>query len=129
VLGSRGEEKDSNMALDIITGSFVIPSGQSLSQAVPIPEVQLLTLYVPGTWTTANITYRVVLGGVTYEVSDETTFLSAAGPVSGSPRAITLSGFLIPAGAEKLQIRSGTLTLPVNQAAERTIPYAIRRFG
>lgn len=91
-----------------------IAANASLSNAIQLSGRAVAGIFIPSTWTTANLTFQASPDGVSWsEVYDvgnnETTYQVTAGAFcSGSP-----SDFV---GLNWLKIRSGTLAAPVNQA-------------
>lgn len=96
-----------------------IANGASLSDAVDLKNNRLSYIQMPGTWTTANLTFQVSEDGETYnnlynDAGTEYTVTAAASQVL----RLTLHDWL---AVRYLKIRSGTAGSPVNQAAARTL--------
>lgn len=96
-----------------------ISNGQSLSPEINLEGFRLAGLFMPASWTTANITFQSsnVSGGTFQNVFDS----------AGNELTLTASGNCvitdIPeiAPLQYIKIRSGTSATPVNQGADRTI--------
>lgn len=103
--------------------SATIASGASLSGAVLLGPCRLCGVQLPGTWTTAAITFEVsVDGGTTFKplydlYGTEYTAQAAADRWVGLP----VSDF---AAYDAVKIRSGSVASPVNQAADRALVVA-----
>lgn len=101
------------------TKSVQILAGASLSNEVDLNGHQVVAIYMPGTWTTANLTFSAsnVTGGTFNNVYDsagnELTVTAAAS------RTLVDIPELEP--IRFLRIRSGTSGTPVNQLADRTL--------
>lgn len=102
-----------------------IASGQSLSDIVELrPQGRagactLATIVMPSAWTSANITFQGSVDGQTFgnvydDSGAEVTVAAAASRVI----VVTASYFW---GIRWIRLRSGTSSVPVNQAAQRTL--------
>jgi hypothetical protein len=99
-----------------------IASGASVSSLVTLPNRCMPTaIVIPGTWTTANLTFQVTLdGGTSYGNrrdefgSEVAATVTAAGDVIDLPPA---QWFWV----KTFRIRSGTSGTPVNQGGARTL--------
>lgn len=105
--------------------SVTIASGASLSAAVHLAAGMLLGVILPAVWTAANLTLQASADGVTYadvydKAGNEVTITAAAS------RCITLDPWDF-AGVRYLKIRSGTASVPVNQAADRSLTLLVGR--
>lgn len=96
-----------------------IPSGGSLSGAVPIEGASMGTILMPAAWTAADLTFQHAesKGGTFVDATDE----------SGTEIALTVAASKsVPIPPEVMvcpwiKIRSGTSGTPVNQDAAREL--------
>lgn len=101
------------------TKDAVISSGQSLSAAIDLEQLNITGFQMPSSWTAAKLTFQVSADGVTY---------ADAVDASGNELQVTVSaskfvGVDLPelSGIRFLKVRSGISGTPVSQAADRTI--------
>lgn len=102
-----------------------IASGAALSDAIDIGTGELVAIVMPAGWTAASITFAATV--------DDTNYLSV-NDAAGSEVAVTspaadkhiLLSFAGIKGLGKTKLRSGTVGVPVNQAAERVITLVIK---
>lgn len=105
---------------------FVIPISTALSQIALVNYRDIVAFHMPAAWTTAGLSFLAGLLDTNvdsvFDASGEITLPAAA------DRYITLEAALIAKlnSAKYLQIRSGTVTTPVTQAAARTIRAYLR---
>ena len=102
-----------------------IPSGDDISDAVDIGSKELVGISMPDGWTEASITFAATV--------DDTNFLSlndAAGsevavllPLADKHIALSFAGIK---GLSKIRLRSGTVSTPVNQGADRVITLILK---
>ncbi|MGJ4888941.1 hypothetical protein ACQR1Y_12145 [Bradyrhizobium sp. HKCCYLRH3099] len=105
--------------------SATILNGASVTSDIALGAKALIGLEMPGSWTAANLTFRVSTdGGQNY---------SNLYDASGNEYTVTVAAgryvYLDPGvfiGINMLQIRSGTSGSAVNQGADRIIKLAIR---
>ena len=117
-----------NNARDRWTYPLVILSGQNVSDEILVGAANLVGLYLPAEWTTANLTMQVGEDGAAW---------SNVYDAAGNEVTLTVSGagtyIALPAGAFNalgyFRLRSGTSGTPVNQGATRTILAALRPFN
>lgn len=109
----------SSPGMNFGTVDAVIAINQSLSAAVNIGDSKACAIFMPASWTAANLTFQVSNDGTNwFDLYDkdgtEYTVVAAAG------RSIVLpmSDWI---GIERIKIRSGTTAAAVNQAAARTL--------
>lgn len=105
----------------LITTTVTIASGASLSGAADLDQFTLAAVVLPGTWTTAGLTFQVTYDGTNYfDLSDKDGELAISSSVAVASKAIALEPykFLRVAG---VKVRSGTSGTPVNQAADRVV--------
>ena len=100
---------------------FTIASGASLSDAVDLAGFSYFALEMPAEWTAANLTLQAMGPSGTYrdvydDGGNEVTITAAANRVI----AISTSQLKIKP-LTKVKFRSGTSSIPVNQAAARDI--------
>lgn len=100
------------------SGTVLIANGAALSDAYPGYMAGNVAIQMPAAWTAANITFQVqgAPGAAFAELSD------AAG--AAISLAVTTDEALpVPqlAGWYAFKIRSGTVGVPVNQGADRTL--------
>lgn len=107
-----------NPHLYFATGSVTISNGASLSGALDLEGLVPVSLLLPAGWDAANVTFQVSYDGSTYynlkDVDGEVSY----------PAAVDTCISLNPAtfvGARYLKVRSGTLSVAVNQTADRVI--------
>ena len=105
----------------ITTITATIASGASLSGNIDLGTARLGRIVMPAAWTTADITLQTSFDGVTWSVDSlydkdgaEYTIKAAAARSVLIPLADMLS-------VRYLRVRSGTLALPVVQAAARSL--------
>jgi hypothetical protein len=101
--------------------SVTILSGASDSDAIAITPGTGLLLQIP-TWDSASLTLRASLDGTTYQglfqINGEISVAVTTGAKAVLLRPDVLGGVIF------LKLRSGTNATPVNQTADRLIPYA-----
>lgn len=101
------------------TKSSTIANGAALSAEIDLESYRQIAIYMPSTWTTANLTFQGsnVTGGTFQNIYDsagnELTITAAAS------RILTDIPELSP--FRYIKIRSGTSGTPVNQGGARTI--------
>jgi len=106
------------------TRTVVIANGASLSGAVDLGGRKLAAIVMPDTWTAAALTFQASPDGVTYyNVYDGATERSLTVAASYYSALNVSSGWV---GIRWLKIRSGTASVPVNQAAARTLTLVIQ---
>jgi hypothetical protein len=104
---------------DFTTTTATIANGTSLSNAVYLGSSDLISIIMPSSWTTANITYQFSIDGVNfYDAYNTTAELSSTAAVAS--RIISINSANYDAG-RYIKIRSGTSATPVNQAADRIL--------
>ena len=112
--------------------SATIAAGQSLSGEVNLGEKQLVAIYMPSSWTAADLTFQSSPDGGTTWCELYTTDGAAADAAAAfqvhSPTA-SLCIAIDPTklrGVNCLKVRSGTSGSPVNQAAQAVLTLATR---
>lgn len=108
---------------------ITIANGEALSGVLNVGERVPLLIYMPGTWTSAALTFQVSPDGTTfYDLYDDSgTEVSVASAAVAASRAIYLAGVVsLLAGAKFFKIRSGTSGSPVNQGGARSLTVACR---
>jgi hypothetical protein len=116
------------LSIGITLQPATIAAGQSLSGAVSLGALTLVGISMPGTWTTAPLTFQVSPdGGTTWQelydgAGNEVTIQAAA------------NQFVIPLadpsylwrGVNMVKVRSGTSAAPVVQSAGAVVNIATR---
>lgn len=104
-----------------------IASGTALSDSIDLGNGSLIGIIIPNVWTAANLTFEAYKADSTTLVNcytsdgTELTYTAAASRwIIAKPTDF--------AGIQKFKIRSGTSGTPVNQAADRLLYLAIRRY-
>ena len=101
------------------TKDAVILSGQSLSAAIDLEQLNIATIIFPASWTTADITFQTSADGVTYsDVINDSGVEVKRTPVTGKAMGVSIPEL---SGVRFLKVRSGTSASPVNQGADRTL--------
>lgn len=101
------------------TKDAVILSGQSLSAAIDLEQLNIATIIFPASWTTADITFQTSADGVTYsDVINDSGVEVKRTPVAGKAMGVSIPEL---SGVRFLKIRSGISGSPVNQGADRTL--------
>lgn len=105
-------------AQDVIS-TATIASGASLSGAIDLGTARLAGIYMPSSWTTANLTYQASTDGTNWfelydNAGNEYTTTVAAGEAVIVPVSDTI-------GIRYIKIRSGTSGTPVSQGADRVL--------
>lgn len=105
----------------------VIPNGAAASSSIQLNGATLVGVFVPATWTTANLGVEVSRDGSTwapaYDAAGELiTFVVAAG---GTYIALPAGAFN---GIEYVRFTSHNAGTPVNQGGNRTIVAVLRPF-
>jgi hypothetical protein len=102
--------------------TVTIDNGASLSNELDLGEARAGSIIMPAAWTAASLTALVSRDGVTYsslyDEFDAEWAILTANIVAGRARALPLQLFL---PHRWLKFRSGTVALPVNQGAARTL--------
>ena len=103
---------------------LVIASGAAVSGEVDLRGLILCGIYMPGTWTTATLTFQVAETDNDGESGTYANVYNASGVEvevqAAASRYIQLDPVTF-AGAAWLKVRSGTSGTPVNQGADRTL--------
>jgi len=102
-----------------------IAMAQATSGEIDLGSYESIGIYMPNTWTTANLTFQVAtkLGGTYYDLYDYTG-TEVAVPATAK-QAITLQAASFePWNA--LKIRSGTSSAPATQGADRIIYVCVK---
>lgn len=113
-----------NVQSVLVSVSFTIAEGGSLSTGVDLKGATIVGIVMPAAWTTGNLTMQASADGEDYnDVYDrygtETNIPVAANRhVNLSPAELTSMRYV--------KLRSGTSGTPVNQAAARTIILVVR---
>jgi hypothetical protein len=108
------------------TVSATIANGASLSGAVALSGRAAIRILMPGSWTTANLTFQVSMDDATYY-----NLYDSAGNEVTVAAAAAIAIVLDPAtfcGCAYLKIRSGTSGTPINQAADRALSVVAKAF-
>lgn len=111
------------LSVGITLTPVTIVSGAALSGPAALGALTLVGISMPAAWTAADMTFQVSPdGGTTWQELFD-----------GAGAALTIKGaagqFVIPIadpsylwrGVNMIQVRSGTVAVPVNQAADRII--------
>ena len=111
------------------TVAVAIANGASLSVEVNVGPFRIVGIQMPAGWTAANLTLQALVdqpagnppAPVFGDVVDTagTELVLAAAPAAGKYVAIADTAAL--QGLGRIKVRSGTLALPVAQAAARTL--------
>jgi hypothetical protein len=109
----------------VTAGTVVIANGASLSGDVALGtggERQLVGIQMPAAWTAASLTFAVSSDGVTFVPLywDGAEYVIAAGGGAAASLGVSLEPSAF-AGWPFVRVRSGTVGVPVNQGAERTL--------
>lgn len=95
-----------------------IASASSLSAAIDLGERRAVRIITPASWTAAALTFQVSYDGTTWDdLYDENGTEVSYTLVAGKSMRLPISDWL---GVRHLKLRSGTSTVPVNQAAARS---------
>lgn len=121
------------MPTDVYTVTAVIPTGASASQPISFAEYHTISLWMPAAWTAATLAMQASLSGAepASDADWRTIFTDTAELAlpAGAGRVLSVpAGILVPAGARWVRLISGTVATRVNQAAQRDILAAFRRF-
>lgn len=105
------------------TKSAVIASGASLSDAVNLGLKRIIGIVMPSAWTAAAITLQGSVDGTNYFDlhNDSGTEISITVAASRFVLITTRGWPAVP----YVKIRSGTTSVPVVQAAERTVTLVV----
>lgn len=107
---------------------YQIDSGSALTDVIDLQHYLLTGIIMPGSWTTANLTFAASAesDGTFVPVYDdagtEYTVTAAAS------RCIQIDPVKL-AGARYIKVRSGTSGSPVNQGADRLLTLVLRTDG
>jgi len=102
-----------------ITRDAIILSGQSLSAAIDLEQLNIATILFPAAWDAADITFQTSPDGVTYgDLINDSGVEVKRTPTPGKSMGLNIPEL---SGVRYLKIRSGTSASPVNQAADRTL--------
>jgi hypothetical protein len=105
---------------NLITATFSIANGASLSSAVDLGSARLFALQMPAAWTAANLSAQASADGVTYDEMLDDSGLAIA-IVSAVSTYIVFQNPVQWLGVRYLKLRSGTSGVPVAQGAARSI--------
>jgi hypothetical protein len=114
--------------------TVTIASGQSLSSQADIGPYRLAAIVMPAAWDAANLTFAVAADDETQGGQQATTFQplynDAGTETSATAAASRVIGVDNVAGAlaacRYIKIRSGTVGVPVNQTATRTLTLLLK---
>jgi hypothetical protein len=104
--------------------TVVIAAAASVSSSINLAggRRQLVGIQMPAAWDAASLTFAVSADGVTFVPlhwdGAEYTILAAGGADASLGASLEPSAF---AGWPFVRVRSGTVAVPVNQAAARTL--------
>lgn len=104
-----------------------IASGTALSAEVDLRQWRLIGVLIPPVWTAADVTFQAApeVGGVsgTYgEVAlDPGSGVGTALQLDGAASGVSALNAPAIVGGAFFKVRSGTVGIPVNQAADRVI--------
>ena len=115
------------MALDTHLIPDTIAAGTALSAGAAIGNYHVTGLIVPTSWTTGTVTLRVSQDGVNWAEATD-TFGNALAIVVTSGAYVVIPPYLLP-GPAFLQIRSGTVATPVNQATASALSWVARPYS
>jgi len=104
------------------TKTVTILSGTSLSGEVILGSHRIVAIIMPAAWTAANLTFQAaaVSGGTFQDIYDDAG--TEVSVTAAQARSIPVSSVLKQIGQfEYIKIRSGTVGVPVAQAADRVI--------
>lgn len=101
-----------------------IESGESLSDGINLSGNIMIGVYIPASWTSADITLQASSDGVNFSdvYVDGTEYTLAA----GAGQYLAFDGFRL-FGIQHVKLRSGTAGAAVNQGADRTIGVMVGR--
>lgn len=103
----------------------VIAAGTSLSPIISVSRANVIALIMPIAWTAAGLTFQGSIDGDNFfdmydQAGNEITVPVAASRYVGGLDALGFGSF------NYFRIRSGTASVPVNQAADRPIRVVLR---
>lgn len=110
------------------SASAIIANGVALSGAFAVGETPICAVQMPASWTAADLTFQVSDdGGSTWKelLDDSGIAVTLSAPAAGKRYNLPAGQF---ASSPHFKVRSGTESVPVNQAAARTITFITRRF-
>ena len=104
-----------------------IASGASLSDEIDLGNWRHIGLVMPGTWTTASITFAVSnkSGGTFVPLYDDGGIEVTVSASQGTAVGLSLAALAL-APWRYVKIRSGTSASAVNQAGDRTIEVVLK---
>ena len=105
-----------------------IASGAALSGAFSSGDKLICAVQMPAAWTAADLTYQISDDGGTtwFELLDDTgTAVTLVSPAAGKRYNLPASDY---ESGRLFKVRSGTSSVPVNQAAARTLTFITRQF-
>lgn len=107
--------------------SVVIASGVALSGEIDLEGYGLMGIIMPGTWTTAGLSFEVseASGGTFVDLFDDSNAEVVVAAIQAKAHGVELwQAALAP--WRYIKFRSGTTGTPVNQVAERTIQLVLK---
>jgi|GEM_PF-5183820 len=106
--------------VDMSAFAATIPNGASLSNAIDLGGLRAGNLVMPAAWTANSLGFLVSHNGTDYSTlfddTDTEVLITTDEIVTGRARALPLSLFYL---YRWLKLRSGTMTAPANQDADR----------
>ena len=100
-----------------------IATGTSISNDLDFGNTKLVRIVIPSAWTTADITFLTSIDGLTWDSLYDKEGVEY-NVKAGASRSIIISRNDM-LSIRYLRIRSGTLALPVNQVATRSLTLAL----
>ncbi|MBN9433981.1 MAG: hypothetical protein J0I45_16235 [Bosea sp.] len=106
---------------EVLTFPVTIASGESLSDAADFGSGKLVGIIIPGSWTTASLTFSASADGTTFKdlYDDAVERAIPSGSVLADHFiALDYRNWLM---VKALKVRSGAAGVPVTQGADRVI--------
>lgn len=105
------------------TQSVLIAAGTALSPIIDLGGQRLYAIQIPAVWTAANLTFQIGIGGTAASAIYANMFSSPGGEytVTAAASETIIVPFADFVGARYLKIRSGTNSVPVQQAVAATL--------
>jgi hypothetical protein len=115
------------IGMDLTLQPVTIASGQSLSAVVSVGAQTVVGVVMPTGWDAADLTFQVSSdGGTTFREM----YNSQGNPVQYQVIANVQTSIdpSVWMGVHTIKVRSGTLAVPVNQTASRTLTFITRPY-
>lgn len=117
--------------MNTLAETVTIASGAAVSGALSLRDNRgtgrITGLLIPASWTTAALTFQGSLDGENFfDIYDASTERTVASGAVVADHFLSLDPDLWDA-FPFIKVRSGTAASPVNQAADRTLTFAVQR--